>query len=154
MFDFDEVLKDINTKRIANKLFSKYNKVPLEERSQCLMIAVFNAINTYDASKNTRFTTWLFWSIKKECYQYYKPGIRLSSKKEGYIHKDFDFIDDNEFINKKFELLNELDRKLLTLVYLNGYSKKSASEALGVSPRTGYSRIKSAIKKLRESVVS
>jgi len=112
---------------------------------------------SYDSSKGTLFTWMLNITRNTAIDKIRSKGYRKNGKNQILDHSVYNTESKNYGINPEVvglkELLNNLDDKykeVVDLIYFNGYTQKEVSEHLELPLGTVKSRIRIALRELRE----
>jgi len=131
--DIDEAVKNIDYKKIMDKVCSKYNRfVDADELSSLRMNTLWECLKKFDTSRNVKFTSYLYQQLT------YAIKNHLKKKKREFTNIPFDVAKDPienvnviliDFPDEYRNLLRQkyISRMTMTEIGLaNGYSRETA----------------------------
>ena len=164
--------------KLSNKKFMLYSKkYPLEDILQEAKISAVRAYRIYDPSKNTKLITHLHNYINFYLSHFFRADtgmiripVRVMSDKEKAKPEivDCDFMRDNAsesiyelvvdlshidnkiFIESCFEVLNDKEKDIVSLLYLRGFSFDEVANMYNVSRQAINVTATKSMKKMRE----
>lgn len=131
--NIDEAVKNIDYKKIMDKVCSKYNRfVDADELSSLRMNTLWECLKKFDTSRNVKFTSYLYQQLT------YAIKNHLKKKKREFTNIPFDVAKESienvnviliDFPNEYKDLLRQkyISRMTMTEIGLaNGYSRETA----------------------------
>ena len=131
--NIDEAVKNIDYKKIMDKVCSKYNRfVDVDELSSLRMNTLWECLKKFDTSRNVKFTSYLYQQLT------YAIKNHLKKKKREFTNIPFDVAKESienvnvvliDFPNEYKDLLKQkyISRMTMTEIGLaNGYSRETA----------------------------
>jgi len=126
-----------------------------EEVLQQTFLKVWENIDSYDAEKGTLFT-WMCriarnTAIDQKRLKQFQRNQNTDSFEEAIHNRKKEFINtDSLDVDKLINCLDADHKKVLDIVYLQGYSHSQAAEKLSIPLGTVKTRVRNCILKLRE----
>jgi len=131
--NIDEAVKNIDYKKIMDKVCSKYNRfVDADDLSSMRMNTLWDCLKKFDTSRNVKFTSYLYQQLT------YAIKNHLKKKKREFTNIPFDVAKEPienvnviliDFPNEYRNLLKQkyISRMTMTEIGLsNGYSRETA----------------------------
>ena len=154
-----KALKNRDNINVMNKICMKYTDIiPYEELERCKLIAVWQAVEKYDASKgNCKFTSFLcnrlFWECQKQLYEINKR--KKLPKNHGASALISEICGEEGDLNKVdiTDLLNNLDQESKDIIFKRFYESKTTKEIgqeNGYGRETARRRIIQALEKVKQ----
>ena len=137
---------------IVNRIVK--NKETAEEVLQNVFLKVWNNIDSFNDEKGT-FFTWMtriarnaaLDQVRLKGFQVFKEAEEIDSE---VINSNLSFIDTDKFdVERLLNRLEEKNKVVLDLLYLQGNSQRKVAEELDIPLGTVKSRLKVAIRVLR-----
>ncbi|GAB3070232.1 sigma-70 family RNA polymerase sigma factor [Salinicoccus sesuvii] len=121
-----------------------------EECFNDVLLSIWNNIDYYDSNRSS-FKNWIGVIARFQ-------AIDILRKYRKELHDESYQLDTghatDSFWKMEFEdlirSLKPIDQKLLTYIYIDGYSVKESAELLGITPDSAYNHVSRARKRLRE----
>lgn len=131
-----------------------------EDLTQDTFVKLIRNIDKFDIQGSAKFSTYVI-TITKNCYidylrkeKNYNSNVLLDEKIKLYDGNNLEeiVIDniENEYIKSKLDTLQEEQRVVIKMKYLEMMTLKEIGEALQIEPKTVKSRIHNGITKLRK----
>ena len=179
----EKVLRDYEKLiyKLANKSYLRYNrKYALEDILQEAKVSAIRAYRNYDPSKNTKLITHLHNYINFYLSHYFRADTGLikipnkvlrdeNKQKPELVHNDFlydngsdhehPFLDNSQIdlkmqLEELLETLNDKEKEILNLIYIQGYTYDEVPIMYNVSRQAINNTANKSIKKLREKNIA
>ena len=157
--DGDFLALDIIYKKYINLIYKKIKefnfKSDYEDILQECLIVLNNSIEKYKDgpvpfvaffNRNLQNRLSSIYTIKK------RNKILISDSVGVMMDPSFSFEEDNELDNKLFEGLTPLEKKLVTLKYINNYQVKDILDMYDLKRSTFYYVVSLGLKKVRRNI--
>ena len=157
--DGDSLSLDIIYKKYINLIYKKIKefnfKSDYEDILQECLIVLDNSIEKYKDgpvpfvaffSRNLQNRLSSIYTIKK------RNKILISDSVGVMMDPSFSFEEDNELNNKLFEGLTPLEKKLVTLKYINNYQVKDILDMYNLKRSAFYYVVSLGLKKVRRNI--
>ena len=140
--DIDEAVKNIDYKKIMDKVCSKYNRfVDADELSSLRMNTLWECLKKFDTSRNVKFTSYLYQQLT------YAIKNHLKKKKREFTNIPFDVAKDPiENVNVILIDFPDEYRNLLRQKYISRMTMTEIGLANGYSRETARRKVNKAIK--------
>tara|TARA_Y100000296_G_C5152468_1_gene247183 strand:- start:1083 stop:1550 length:468 start_codon:yes stop_codon:yes gene_type:complete len=140
--NIDEAVKNIDYKKIMDKVCSKYNRfVDADELSSLRMLTLWDCLKKFDISRNVKFTSYLYQQLT------YAIKNHLKKKKREFTNIPFDVSKDPvENINVILIDFPPEYRNLLKQKYISRMTMTEIGLANGYSRETARRKVNKAIK--------
>ena len=140
--NIDEAVKNIDYKKIMDKVCSKYNRfVDADELSSLRMLTLWDCLKKFDTSRNVKFTSYLYQQLT------YAIKNFLKKKKREFTNIPFDVAKDPaENINVILIDFPMEYRNLLKQKYISRMTMTEIGLANGYSRETARRKVNKAIK--------
>ena len=150
--DFDELLKDKNCIKIANKVLKKYNKyLSKDEKFQCYCLGLYNCLFVYPYNGQVKFTAYLYRHVSY-VVKNYRREFNECPKKPIHTFKKNN-IDLSLDVQSIIDSLSEEEQKIVKLYYFENYTMTEIGLLMEMSRLSVFRRIKKIHKKIAESGV-
>lgn len=148
----EEALKNNDIVKIMHKAASSFlKKLDADEIHTCKINALWKSLKNFDASKNTKFTTYLYRGVVIECLKSLKFNNKHNPKNKSVLH---DNIQGKHQSSLMFDIINELEsdeeRDLIIDKYMNLTIQEMAQKR-EYSRETVRKKLKNIYAKIRES---
>jgi len=140
--NIDEAVKNIDYKKIMDKVCSKYNRfVDADDLSSLRMLTLWDCLKKFDTSRNVKFTSYLFQQLT------YAIKNHLKKKKREFTNIPFDVAKDPiENVNVILIDFPSEYRNLLKQKYISRMTMTEIGLANGYSRETARRKVNKAIK--------
>ena len=141
------LLKDEKITRIMNVILSKYNKKYHEDLQQELFLKLLEILNKNQNIKS--LYSYIFIALKNHAIKYIKEETERNNYVEfndQYNYKTNVF----SFENTLVENLSKLEKEILILYFIYGYTKKEIAKLLNIYPK----KISLIIEKIKKNFSS
>ena len=158
--DFEKSLKNLDNVRIMGKVCSKYRFIiPADELDRCKLIALWEALKSFDPEGGRKFTSFLYNRITWEC----QKQLAEINKHRKNISFDCEYgdlfiaIGDVRSKVEIQELFDQLDSPFGKVLYQRFFEQLTMEE---IGERNNYSRetarryILKAIEKIKQCILS
>ncbi len=132
-----------------------WNKEIAEDLIQDLFMKAWDKRSDYDENKGS-LRTWLYAILRNKIIDVYRQKKNLSSLDENILNKssevgqtEIDALDDEILVKDSLAKLNEHDKDLIIMRYMQGLSNKDIAKILNKSETNIKVSIHRAINKLR-----
>ena len=140
--NIDEAVKNIDYKKIMDKVCSKYNRfVDADDLSSLRMLTLWDCLKKFDTSRNVKFTSYLYQQLT------YAIKNHLKKKKREFTNIPFDVAKDPiENVNVILIDFPSEYRNLLKQKYISRMTMTEIGLANGYSRETARRKVNKAIK--------
>lgn len=140
--NIDEAVKNIDYKKIMDKVCSKYNRfVDADDLSSLRMLTLWDCLKKFDTSRNVKFTSYLYQQLT------YAIKNHLKKKKREFTNIPFDVAKDPvENVNVILIDFPTEYRNLLKQKYISRMTMTEIGLANGYSRETARRKVNKAIK--------
>jgi len=140
--NIDEAVKNIDYKKIMDKVCSKYNRfVDADDLSSLRMLTLWDCLKKFDTSRNVKFTSYLYQQLT------YAIKNHLKKKKREFTNIPFDVAKDPvENVNVILIDFPTEYRNLLRQKYISRMTMTEIGLANGYSRETARRKVNKAIK--------
>ena len=156
--DFEKALKNLDYVRIMGKVCSKYRfMIPEDELGRCKLIALWEAMKSFDPEGGRKFTSFLYNRITWEC-QKQLADINKHRRNVSFDCEYGDLFVEMNNIRSKIEiqeLFNQLDSPFKEVLHQRFFEQLTMEE---IGERNNYSRetarryILKAIEKVKQCI--
>lgn len=147
-----KVLEDKETMNIANYAASGYNNsLTKDEIENCIYNAVWNALEKFDESRGTKFSTFLHRGVRLQCQK--RLNFNKKYKTSQYYDNTNYGILDSKIKSKtysqdlKFELKDEIENCEDPDILYDRFYKNMTLNEIAENKNTSYETIRNKIKK-------
>jgi len=147
-----DVMRDTKLLNIAKSAASKFqNCMSSEEIHNCIINAVWKALQTYEMSYGCKFSSYLYMGVLMECQAFYKMNIH---RKEfpcirDYSYQTFDYIDMMDEIYTHCQ-----DPDLVYDRYYNNMTVTEIADKTKKSNETIRNKLKKDLQRLKKNLVN
>lgn len=147
-----KVLDDKETMNIANYAASGYsNALTKDEIENCIYNAVWNALDKFDESKGTKFSTFLHRGVRLQCQKRLNFNRRYKTQNyyEDSVSVRFSTSLKNQIYSQdlKFELKDEIENCEDPDILYDRFYKNMTLNEIAKNNNTSYETIRNKIKK-------
>ena len=148
---FDEAVKNINYKRIMDKVCSKYSAfMDPDELTSIRLNTLWECFKKYDPTRGAKFTSYLYNSIKWECQ---KELYVINKSRKGLDYNDdlYSCCDQNHV--DIFDAIETLPPNLQIAVkqrFFQGFTMEERGKTNNYSRETARRYVKKGVEKLKE----
>jgi RNA polymerase sigma factor (sigma-70 family) len=172
----EQILKQYDKliNKLASEIYKNYNqKYPLEDLLVEAKLGAIKGLRCFDPSKNVKLITHLHNYIKFNISHYIRANSGLIKVPKNPAHKIIPEIVDNEFllsnsnyssdasktindsdnkilVEKYLDILPEKQKKVLQLIYVEGFTYNEVAKKMNVSRQFANSIAIKAINKIKE----
>ena len=148
----EEALKNTDIVKIMHKASNSFSeKLDKDEIYTCEVNALWKALKNFDATRNTKFTTYLYRGVVIECLKSLKFNSKHSAKNKSLLHNNIPSkVDSNLIFSIVDELETEEERDLIIDKYMN-LTIQEMAEKREYSRETVRKKLKNIYAKIRES---
>ena len=133
------------------------DKDEAEDAAQEAFIRAYHSLKKFN--RKSRYSTWLFrivynTSISMLRKKKYDDSFEINKFESLHTHEEnkLEEKDRQHFINEAVNALNEIDRSIITLFYLQEYNLEEIGKIISMSPNNIKVRLHRARKKLAENL--
>jgi len=148
--DFEKAIKNKDYINIMHKASQRFrNQLDADIINSCQLTALWKALQSFDISKNVKFTTFLYKGVFMECMKeikIYNKGKRCVGKLHENIPQSFY---NQEIVELKDELGNEEDYELL----VDRFISRMTINEIALSKKTNREKIRKRINRIVEKLV-
>lgn len=147
----EDAINNEDIMKIARKAANTfYHYLSQDEIDSCILYAIWKAINSYDTSHGSKFTTYLYNGVIMECLTQKKFNVKKNNKKINKSTKNY------YFESNKIDMMDEIIKcEDPDLIYDYFYKNKSIKEIAferGVSGETIRLKIKKCLRKIKKTL--
>ncbi len=147
-----KVLNDKETMNIANYAASGYNSaLTKDEIENCIYNAVWNALDKFDESRGTKFSTFLHRGVRLQCQKRLNFNRRYKSTQyyEDAVSSKFNLNLKNQAYSQdlKYELRDEIENCEDPDILYDRFYKNMTLTEIANKKNTSYETIRNKIKK-------
>ena len=147
-----KVLEDKEAMNIANCAASGYSlALTKDEIENCIYNAVWNALDKFDESKGTKFTTFLHRGVRLQCQKRlnFNKRYKTTNYYEDSVSSKFNPNIKNQAYSQdlKFELKDEIENCEDPDILYDRYYKNMTLTEIAKKKNTSYETIRNKIKK-------
>lgn len=147
--DFEKAIKNKDYVKIMNKASQRFsNQLDRDIIHSCHLTALWKALQSFDESKNVKFTTFLYKGVFIECMK----EIKIYNKGKKCVGKLHDNIPQNFYNQEILELKDELDSKEDFDLLVDRFIAKKTINEIALSQRTNREKIRKHINKIIEKL--
>lgn len=95
---------------------------------------------------------WFFTTIRNRFIDDRRKNQRLVTYSEEHSPSYFPNFESDTFIHQVLELLNDQERTIVSMRYIQGYNSKEIADKLGMNPSTVRNRLSSGINRIRSNL--
>ncbi len=149
--DFEKHIKELTP--LIKKIASNYlgNKFTMEELFQEGMLGVFEALKRFNPEKNTKFTTYATFWIKKYIMMYVENNTENYRLKNNILEQNIvgTSINKVDYDLEKFNKLPCLEKKVMQFLYIEKKTIKEIASKLNLSREKIRQTKEKALRRLR-----
>tara|TARA_B100002019_G_C21269649_1_gene601439 strand:- start:2698 stop:3180 length:483 start_codon:yes stop_codon:yes gene_type:complete len=151
--NLEEKLKDEELLRLSNKAAQSFtDSLSKDEIKNCIMSAIWSAVNNFKEDKKTKFTTYLYKGVIYECIKQKKSNSRKSKALHFDINNALSVPSGSNFTSE-IEMLEEIntceDPSLIFERFYDNLTLKDMAEKRGVSKEAIRFKLKKNLNFLR-----
>ncbi len=148
--EFTEALNNIDNIKIMNKASVSYSKNLKSRLKECKMIALWEALRDYKSDRNMKFSTYLYYKVRRKCYDTYYTKAERNNNLISIEDSFSGSIVDSTFINDILMSLDKKDAKLIEDKFIYKKTLKEIGIEENVSLQAIKQRLDVVLDKLRE----
>jgi len=151
--NLEEKLKDEELLRLSNKAAQSFtDSLSKDEIKNCIMGAIWSAVNNFKEDKKTKFTTYLYKGVIYECIKQKKSNNRKSKVMHFDINNALSVPSGSNFTDEidMFEEINTCqDPSLIIERFYDNLTLKDMAEKRGISKEAIRFKLKKNLNFLR-----